>query len=315
MHVREVGHRGQVVDHVGRVGAAQHGVEEEAVLEPVHAPGGIDVGRRLARWHHVVEVGRDADVGRAPGAQRVDGETVREQRVVGGVHGGDVVLAAGCVHAGGVAEKRHAPRLVDRDPAAHPVAERVVDERGVLGQAVGGLALRPAARVLEHLRQVPVVQRRPRLDAAFQQPVDEAVVERDAARVERAAAGGLHPWPGDREAVGVDAQPLQQVEVLARAVVVVARDVAAVSLDDAAVAAERVPDRRRPAVEVRRALDLVRGGRHAPDEVRGEHPRMRRIPHPLTAPSMMPAMSCLPATKNSTSSGTVASAVPASTSE
>ncbi len=35
--------------------------------------------------------------------------------------------------------------------------------------------------------------------------------------------------------------------------------------------------------------------------------------HPLTAPCMMPATNCLPVTTNRTSSGTVASEVPAST--
>ena len=73
----------------------------------------------------------------------------------------------------------------------HPVAEAVVHDRGVVGEPLGGVALRPAAGVLERLRQVPVVERRHRLDAARQQAVDEPVVvgEARAARPRRGRSG------------------------------------------------------------------------------------------------------------------------------
>src|SRR5262249_21171188 len=156
---------------------------------------------------------------------------------------------------------------------------------------------------------------RPRLDAALEQPVHEPVVEVEAARLRRPVPVRLHARPRDREPVRVDAEPCEQVEIFAPAVVVVARHIAAVAFDDAAVLPERAPDGRRGAVDGRGALDLVRGGGDTPHELRGEAPGTRSTVHPLTAPSMMPAISCRPATKNSTSSGTVAIAVPARTSE
>ena len=132
---------------------------------------------------------------------------------------------------------------------------------GVLGEALGGVAVGPAARVLERLREVPVIERRHRLDAALEQPLDQAAVEAHARRVERPGAVGLHARPRDREAVGLEAQGRHEVEVLAPAVVVIAGDVAGVAVGDGARhAAEGVPDRLAAAVLVRGALDLVGGG-------------------------------------------------------
>ncbi len=71
----------------------------------------------------------------------------------------------GRVRAVRVAEHRRAPRLVQRGPGVDPVAERVEDQHRVVGEPVRGVADRPAARVLQLLRQIPVVQRHPRVDA------------------------------------------------------------------------------------------------------------------------------------------------------
>ena len=82
-------------------------------------------------------------------------------------------------HAGreaplGVAREGHHPRLVVRDPRPHQVAELARHVLRVLGEALGGVAVGPAARVLQGLRKVPVIERRRRLDAALEQPLDEA---------------------------------------------------------------------------------------------------------------------------------------------
>ena len=76
-------------------------------------------------------------------------------------------------------------------------------------------------------------------------PSHEPAVEVEPARLDRPGAGGLHPRPGDREPVRVDAQLGQQVEVLRPAVVVVAGHVTGLAVDHPARrVAERVPDRR-----------------------------------------------------------------------
>ena len=109
-----------------------------------------------------------------------DGQPVRQQQMMRGGERGRPVAAAGRVQPFGVAEHARAPGLVVRDPAAHAIAEQVGDDVDVLDEGVDGRAHGPAAVVLERLRQIPVVERHERLDAGFEQPVDEAVVEVEA---------------------------------------------------------------------------------------------------------------------------------------
>ncbi len=132
----------------------------------------------------------------------------------------------------GVAEERRAPRLVQRRPVGDPVGEAFVDGGGVVGEAQRGVTGRPAAGVLERLRQVPVVQRDPRADAGTEQLVDEPLVEPEAVGGQRPGAVGLQARPGDREAVGVETELAHQRDVLAIAVVVVGGDVAGVAVED-----------------------------------------------------------------------------------
>jgi hypothetical protein len=213
----------------------------------------------------------------------------------------------------GVAEERDHPRLVVGDPLRDHVAELLRHQPRVLGEALGRVARRPAAAVLQRLREIPVVQRGDRLDPALEQPLDEAAVEADAARVERAAPVRLHPRPGDREAVALDPHRREQVEVLAPAVVVVAGDVAGVPVDDVAGrVAEAVPDRLAAAVLVPRALDLVRRGRRAELEARRVAGRgLLPLPfredrrHPFTAPAVRPFTSHRWVAKKASMTGSV----------
>ena len=195
---------------------AEDRVEEPAVELPVDAPGGIEVGgvRRVDRVGDG-EVQRDAEVQRRVArAQLAHRLPVAEQQVVGCQHALALAVVPGRVQARGVAEERRAPRLVERGPHVHPVAERVVHVERVLGEALGGVADGPAALLLQRLRQIPVVQRQPRQDAGIQQLVDEALVEVDALRVERAAVGA-HARPRRREAVRLQSHGLHERDVVA----------------------------------------------------------------------------------------------------
>ena len=148
---------------------------------------------------------------------------------------------------------------------------RSAEDRGVLGEAGDDVAVRPAARVLERLRQVPVEEGEPRLDPPLEQPVDEPVVELQALEVRRTGAGGLDAWPGDAEPIRPEAQRGHEVEVLVETVEVVAGDVAGPTvLGHARRVRVRVPDARSAAVDIDGALDLVRGGGGSPGEARGE---------------------------------------------
>ena len=121
---------------------------------------------------------------------------------------------AGGVHPRAVPEHGTAVRLVEGAEVPDPVAEPAGDHAGVLREPQGRVARQPAAAVLQALRQVPVVERHQRIDAALEQAVDEPVVEVQPGLVHRAASGRYDAWPGDGEAVRRDAQRAEQVEVV-----------------------------------------------------------------------------------------------------
>ena len=138
---------------------------------------------------------------------RADGEAVTEQQVVRCGQRGAGVLHPGGVPAGAVAQHRRAVRLVQGDPAPHPVAEVLLDGRRELGEPVRGVAVRPAARVLERLRKVPVVERHDGRDAPPEQLVDQPRVEVDTVagsrdRGRRAGSGATRPTAGRRRRRG-----------------------------------------------------------------------------------------------------------------
>ncbi len=260
-HERPVRDPGGVLEHVGRVAAVQQRIEEHAVADAADAAHGLGSRVALASDHVQVQRDGEARVGRHDLPERGDREAVREVEVV---HRPERVLgvrAAGRVHPGRVDEVRRAPRLVERGPGADAVAERLAHDPRVVGERVRGVAARPAALVLERLREVPVVERRDGRDPPRHEPVDQPPVERQALRVRRPAPGRLDARPRDREAVRLQAEGLHQVEVGVEPVVVVVGDVARVPAEDLpGRAAERVPDGGAAPALVDRALDLIRGG-------------------------------------------------------
>ncbi len=179
-----------------------------------------------------------------------------------------------------VTHGRHHVRLVERDPHPDPVGQPPGGQRRVVGEPLGGIPAQPAARVLQRLRQVPVVQRGDRRDPGGQQRVGQPLVEVEPGRVSRARAAGLDPRPADREPVGGDAEVGHQRDVLRPPVIVIGGHVAGVAVPDhPGLTAERIPDRVAAAVLGDGPFDLVGGSGHAPAEAGGEGGH-RRVSHP-----------------------------------
>ena len=291
------GHR--VTERLG-VSAQQDRVGEEAVPEDVEQARCRDVRLAVRRRPHGDVVGRRSQCAVGAGAQRLDRQPVREEEVVRGGERPEHQAARRRHLLLGVAHERHDVRLVHGAPVRDAVAQPLRHERGVLAEAQGGVPLEPPPGILERLREVPVEERRHRLDACFEQAVDEPVVEREARLVDGAAARRLHAGPGHREAVAVGAQALHEGDVLGPAVVVVAGHGPVGAVEDATgLGREGVPDAGAAAVLVDGALDLVGGGARAEDEVRRQAEvvaswvvavtvRSRPAPHPRT-PSSGPA--------------------------
>ena len=176
----EVGHR--LPHRAGRlrVATGEDRLGEQEVRQqqrPVRSgPVGLAVGDR----RHRLQVERDAQLvawGQCR-PQPLDRQPVPQQQVVGGGQGSVPLLGARGVPAAGVAQDGGAERLVEGDPAVHPVAEVLLGDLRVLGEALGGVADPPATRVLQRLGQVPVVEGDRGRDPLLQQRVHQPVVER-----------------------------------------------------------------------------------------------------------------------------------------
>ena len=94
---------------------------------------------------------------------------------------------AGSVRSDQMPEHRDDAGLVQEDEMAGAIADALDHLRRVVGEPPGGVASGPAAAILESLRQVPMVEARPGLDSGFEQRIDQAIVEVEAARVDRAS--------------------------------------------------------------------------------------------------------------------------------
>ena len=241
------------------VPAVDQRAEPHPVAQGVEVVGGSHhVGVRGVLGPERRQVEHDAHVGGAGLVEPRGGQAVPEQEVVRRPVGAAALAPTRRVHPGGVAQVGRTPGLVVGGPDAHPVAEPVVDDRGVVGERLGGVAVQPAVAVLERLRQVPVVERGGGRDAARQRRVDQPVVVVQSPGLDPADALGHDPRPGDREAVPPGSHAGHQVQVLLVPVVGVAghRAVQPVAHGPGA-GREGVPDRRAATVLGHRALDLV----------------------------------------------------------
>src|ERR1017187_559476 len=170
-----------------------------------------------------------------------------------------------------MADHCRAERLIDSYPPRNDVTERVEHDLCVLAEVTDGTAGSPAARILQRLRKVPVIERRRGLYSPGVQAIDQAPVEVEALLIHRPGAIGDDARPCDREAVGGQAQLRHEIEIGVEPVIVITRDGTGVSVGHrTGDLAESIPDRGPSTVFVNSALDLICGGRCAEEKARWE---------------------------------------------
>ena len=136
----------------------------------------------------------------ASSADRLHAEGVRDQQMMGGRERCVRFGPPGRVRADAIPVVGHDVGLVQRREVADPVTQPAGDERRELAERIGRRADGPAARVLQRLGKIPVVQRDEGVDAAGEELVDEAVVEVEARFV--GAPRPLRATPGARTSRG-----------------------------------------------------------------------------------------------------------------
>src|SRR6266404_7324850 len=157
--------------------------------------------------------------------------------------------------------------LIDREETRDPVAKLPRDIAGIIRKRFGGVAGLPSALVLERLRQVPVVERRKRFDAGFEQRIDQAAVEVETLRIRLTDAVGKDSRPGDREPIALDAHVLHEPHIILVAMIMIVGDIGVVAVPDLARRMRvAIPDRGAATVFPYGALDLKRRRGDAPGE-------------------------------------------------
>src|SRR5215210_3906945 len=149
-----------------------------------------------------MQVQRDAEPVFVPGgAHPLHRQAVAKQEMVGGREGGGAVFASRRVDAQSVAHPGGDPGLVQGDPEPYLVRQRLVDDARVICEAFARLPVRPAAPLLERLRQVPVVEGEHRFYGATSETFDQPSVEIQASLIDATISVWLYAGPGHGEAV------------------------------------------------------------------------------------------------------------------
>ena len=184
-------------------------------------------------------------------------------------------LEAGRLSAGHIAQVRETTQFVDRHDMLHAVAQPCRDVAGIVGKRVGGVAVLPSAG--QRMRQVPVKQGDMRRYASGQQSVDQPIIISQAFGIGLSPAIRKDAGPGDREAIGLDAQRLQKGDILLIAMIAVAGDITRVAIGDLSRRVrENVPVGQPATILLGRALDLIGGRCRAPQEAVREMQRVHR---------------------------------------
>ena len=204
------------LEGVGRVVAAEGGVEQELVLQHVLVVGGFDVSG-VVLVERILKLQRLNDADLALKAAVVEGQHglgVGEHHVVLALEGlGQMRLDATGEGALDVGVGGVGPDLVKGEPVGHLVGVLLKAEGGKVHKGVDGLAVEEVALLKEGKRRVKVMQRDKRLNVVLMALGEEVVVELHALGVDLAGAVGEDAAPGDGEANAVDAELLAQLQI------------------------------------------------------------------------------------------------------
>src|SRR5215467_9495901 len=93
-------------------------------------------------------------VHRFDGAERL---ALRNTHHMRGAHAVNEIVTSRGMNPPPIAKKGEDPRLIENAPMLDTVAEGARDDFGVFREAAGQVAIRPASRVFQLLRQVPMI--------------------------------------------------------------------------------------------------------------------------------------------------------------
>ena len=102
---------------------------------------------------------------------------------------GSWVTDSRSVHRAVMAKTDKTLGFIQRDPVLDAIRQRIHHRAHVFGKPLRTVAVEPSAAMQKVEREIPVKQRDPRNRAAFQETIDQPVVEGDAVGIDRPCAG------------------------------------------------------------------------------------------------------------------------------
>ena len=257
-----------------RIGAVEQGPHEGTIVEQEGAPRCLFARDTVVTRIDRLDIEHDADGNvLSYGPDRLRPKPMGQIEVMHRMHGGFAVGQARRMDAVEMAEIGRAPRFVERGHCFKPVAEAQHHLFGIVGKGPRRVTVAPSALVFEHLRQVPMIERRIGFHAARKASVDETLVEVETGLVDLAETGRNDPRPGDRKAIAVDTEGFQQIKIRIEPVIMVAGRRAGVTLGHLSrCGGKRVPNRGRAPVLADGTFDLVGSCRRSEHEIGGKPP-------------------------------------------
>ena len=192
-----------------------------------------------------------------------------QQEVMGGADAGCLVLDARCVHTYVVTQVGAAHGFVQRCVRIDALTEGLRDQVNIVTKGIGGLAIQPAAGILQMLGQVPVIEGDKGLDVVLSELIEQldiplntgsigAAITLDDSRPRNGQAIGIHPKSRDQLNVFLPAGHMITGHGAIRAI-----------KDGARLVAEGIPYRWLAALC--RALNLERGSADTKNKVGSCH--------------------------------------------
>src|SRR5882762_7747910 len=185
-------------------------------------------------------------------------------------------LQPGSKLPGFVAKVANANEFVGCEKVLNAIRQVLRDVASVVSEGLRSIPRLPASR--QRLRQIPVKQRYIGRDAVLEQLVDDAVVISHTSVVGLTRSVRENPRPGDRHAVALHAQALQELHVVLIEMVGIVGHVASVALKSlAGRVRENVPIRLPAPILVDATLNLIRSSSATPEEAIREAQAGRRL--------------------------------------
>src|SRR5687768_11162974 len=206
---------------------------------------------------------------RITGPKRLHRRSMRSQQIVRRNRRLEQIPVTGSELTIEIASIAHHPWLVYRAPHRDPITKRFEHDRCVVAEPAGDVTIQPAAAIIQCRRQVPVIKRRVRLDAARKERIDETRIEIDSLPVHSAESVPKYPAPRDAESVGIEAEAGHQRNVSFVTAIVIAGDVPGVSVfSQPRRMGETMPDAGSRSISERRPFDLIRRRGCSPHKIK-----------------------------------------------